>query len=918
MLTLPSVSVNMIKQCSPGLEIQHAVSPKEWSTVVSVSHNRRIIQCLAFLWLLCIPILAHAGIAGDIRVTLGSRFTIFASDAALEQFSEKPSIFVAHEENGRTWHRRLKIIKPSQFPASHIICEWTLSKVPKGSYSLWIQTDSQMEAEDITRIDRTLVVEGPVLSTLIKKPQENRFVLTGRFFGVRPPAVSLTYNETSGSENPVRRYCTALRPLAYPNGDGEAGSSCMDVDTGESKVELILPADLPEMGAYTIVLKNRIGRDTKVYDRGQRYGANLTMAVHPENAGNTDPPESETTQVNTERPVPVIADPAMDYHFVRWEGTENAVIPDKVSAKTNIDILWDAVVTAYFEKNPSEIEFDGIGFAAGVRYRDPESGKTFSEASLSWNPARDNSTPTSEIRYRVYRGVADDIAAVFQEHNLATIVTGDTGAVIEVPLSSDVNYFLVVAEDGEGNRNRHHRLTRVTQHDVDFEIVPKDLSETVSSEIHFDAFGTIYFAGDYSASLHTGDVVLLDMGYWKVLRVIHQVVVQEDVTYLDSRNATFDAVIASGILETETRLPEINGTITGGSEAESPDNVTLNCSATFAPIIKTRAEYVAGALESVSVTLEGTFQLKGELDVLFSGEYVSWEKPELIKKLSVYKYALGIIPVLQEMEVVLDGYMQIKGPKGEHMSADLDIEKQIALTLKWDGQRGWSKKDESQTMTCSMPCRPEGPGDIDLELIIGPRLKTSLNHSPAHEYRLTPQVGVWATKIDKTTGAEFQKFDLTASAKASAEISYGLFSQDLANTWKEEWIGNGDRQTLFSLPYMYDLKNDNMFVSHEQDIIISWKEGKNNAVLRENKADIRWTTTLNGIEYPYLSLSGDPYYEEAYDIWHQDACFLPRRLGKYQIHVMMKGDGFLGNLGMISDVSIMTVDLPSGPQNSFQ
>ena len=883
----------------------------------------RILKIAVFfsISLFSISIPAEAG--DDISVTLGSQFTIFAADVGIDQFSEKPCVFIQYIENGNTRQRNLKIIRPSQFPSTHITCEWSLSKVAIGSYSLWVKTMPGIEAGNPMLATRFFNVSGPVLGGIFKNVSNNRATMTGRFFGARPPSVRLTYIDSLDNDkgNVVEKECRVLRPLAYPNGKGEPGRSCMDVETGESRVAFDLPDSLPEDVEITITLENRVGRESAVFKSGQRDSAELTMAVYPENAGSTDPPAGEPVQVNTDSPVDISAVPAEKYYFVRWEGTENAVIPDKVAASTSIDVWWNASVTAYFEKNPSEIKFDGIMSAAGVRYRDNNTGETISQAALSWNPAHDDNTPVEAIRYHIYRGDTDDVLDVYQEHNLVTTISGCTESIIDVPLADNVNYFLVVAEDAEGNFNRNHRLTMVVQQIVEFKIVPKVLKEMVSSQIRFDPFGAIWFEGDYSSSFHNGDIILLNMGYWETLKLINGVAVQQGITYLETQDAPFDRVVSSGTLETKTRLPwideAIRGLPNGFSHSEVINqNTALDYSVSFKPTLKSRAEYVSGNLERISISLKGAFRLKGKLDSVFTGDNVEWNKPGIIKKLAAAKFYLGIIPVRKEIELVLNGYMNIKGPKGVHMTTDVDFEKEIVLTFEWDSINGWNRRDESRAMTYYVPCYPDTPGDIALDLIISPNLKMTYNSHSVFEYSLRPKVDVWALKIDKTWGPEFQKFDMVGHTRTGAEISYGLFSQHLTNTWKDEWDGPDKNLKIFSLPDMGKLIANSMHVSDKQSISIDWKEGVNNSVLRENGADIWWNATLDGIEYPYFSLSGSPYYpyyEAVYQRWRQDACFLPKRLGNYKIKVMMKGDGFLGDLGIVSDLISIKVELPPFP-----
>ena len=899
----------------------------------------RMLNIAALFSILLMSISMRAEADAGISVASGSQFNFFAADMGIDGFSEKPFVYIQYVENGNTRQRSLKIVRPSQFPSNHIVCEWSSAKTPKGGYRLWVQPKSGLEVETPVLASQTINVVSPVISGIFKKASRDRLIMTGHFFGTRPPTVRLTYVESSvgkdGGENIVKKKCRVLRPLAYANGEGEANRSCMNVETGESRIAFDLPDGLPENTEFKIIVENRIGCDTAIWNPDQRTGADLSMAVYPKMAGTTDPPAGEPVQVSTDFPVEISALPAGGYHFVRWEGSENAVIPDKVTADTSINVWWNATVTAHFEKNPPEIEFDGMMSGTGVRYVDPAEGETLSQVALSWGPARDNNTIASEIRYHIYRGDTDNIQDVYQEKNRVTTVSGGTEINIDVPLSNHIHYFLVVAEDKEGNVNKNHRLTKIVQHLVKFHTAPKVLDNMVSSQIHFDPFGSIWFEGDYASSFRKGDVILLNMGYWKALKLINEeVVVQAGATYLGTRNAPFDTVIASGVLETETCPPWIEEIMPDSALSETRPNIIpelsledlsngfnhsevidqntiLDYNITFKPTIRSRAEYVSGNLDAMSMTLKGTFRMNGKLACTFSGDNIKWDRSEIIKKLTASRYLLGIIPIYNEIELVLNGYMNIKGPNGEHMTMDVDFEKEVMLTIQWDSINGWIRKDESRKMTYSMPCYPEAPGDIDLDFVVSPHLKLKYNGHSAFDYGLKPQGNVWALKTDKTSGAEFQKFDVIGYTRTGVEISYGIFSQDLAGTWKDEWEAPDKRRKIFSLPRMYELTVYDMHVSDEQDISIVWIDGVNNSVLRGNGADIWWHTTLDGVEYDYLRFSGAPYSENL--SWHQKTCFLPRRLGTYQAKVMMKGDGFLGDLGTVSSSAAIKVELPSSP-----
>ncbi|MFZ2654010.1 MAG: immunoglobulin domain-containing protein [Victivallales bacterium] len=100
--------------------------------------------------------------------------------------------------------------------------------------------------------------------TITSAPKNTTMTVFGNYFGKKAPIVWMEYR-LLGKFAVMKLLLKVLTPLEYPNEKGAPGLSCMDVDSGESKIKVLIPATLPAgiiKGDNNIVIDNGQGLAT--------------------------------------------------------------------------------------------------------------------------------------------------------------------------------------------------------------------------------------------------------------------------------------------------------------------------------------------------------------------------------------------------------------------------------------------------------------------------------------------------------------------------------------------------------------------------------------------------------------------------------------------------------------------------------
>lgn len=223
-------------------------------------------------------------------VTIGSRFEIDVSKIQVfNEFKKKPVVTV----NICCKWKKLKIInsqKEFNDGVKKLIVE-VEDTIPVGTYDLKISGEakevSPVGTDDLKLTGREVSVTFPKALTVAPLSIDSislknggggdMITITGKYFGGKPPKIWLRYDEEKNDKIKTQKVkCQVLTPLAYPNAEGNPGSSCMDVDTGNSKLTFQVPQKI------TREMKCRLFIDNTISWAGTKFDAGSTP--HPTGA----------------------------------------------------------------------------------------------------------------------------------------------------------------------------------------------------------------------------------------------------------------------------------------------------------------------------------------------------------------------------------------------------------------------------------------------------------------------------------------------------------------------------------------------------------------------------------------------------------------------------------------------------------
>lgn len=206
--------------------------------------NQNVFQSLftsvCFLLLLFKPILA---VSADLScsLTVGSRFQINLSDLDdVEELTRKPKVYL--DVSGKK--TSAKVIT-NYFPAKTVDCEWR-KKVSPGTYSLYLERGDG-DRKTVLVTDDCEICSPVIFSAMPSSGTAGeKIVLTGKYFGCKKPKLTLSVNGKS-------MRCRLIKPFAY-----EAGKSCMNVETGDSRLSFVVPNGVTGDQECELVIDNGI------------------------------------------------------------------------------------------------------------------------------------------------------------------------------------------------------------------------------------------------------------------------------------------------------------------------------------------------------------------------------------------------------------------------------------------------------------------------------------------------------------------------------------------------------------------------------------------------------------------------------------------------------------------------------------
>ena len=229
-------------------------------------------------------------------VTLGKIYKLDpgAISNPLANFAKKPTLYGLY--NGKKV--QLKVKNNIKGSTSFADCEWT-SKIPLLSKSIWKNqtqtTEEILSKQAVTPLEMALLITAtdstgkslknaetglsvslyyPTITGLydgsgnpvVSAGVNDRITIKGTFFGITRPSVCLEF-EKNGKIKALK--LKTDKSLTYPDYNGKVGKSCMDINTGESQLTIIMPSKWPtgwDMTAkHNIVIDNGILRATKEF-----------------------------------------------------------------------------------------------------------------------------------------------------------------------------------------------------------------------------------------------------------------------------------------------------------------------------------------------------------------------------------------------------------------------------------------------------------------------------------------------------------------------------------------------------------------------------------------------------------------------------------------------------------------------------
>ena len=264
------------------LKMRPTVSPADKSSKV-----RKLVTVLTFLFISHIAFntgadtddLANASLSST--VTVGSRIEIDVSQIQIfNEFKEKPIVVV----NVNCKWKKLKIVnKQEEFNGGvkKLICE-VVDTIPIGTYDLKITGKAKdvhpAGTDDWKTTGQKVSVTFPEALTVARLSIDSVFpengagdgliTVTGKYFGSKPPKIWMRYDEEKNGKISTQKVnVEVLSPLAYADAEGKPASSCMDVETGDSKLTFQVPLKM------TKAIKCRLFIDNTISWSGTKFNA---------------------------------------------------------------------------------------------------------------------------------------------------------------------------------------------------------------------------------------------------------------------------------------------------------------------------------------------------------------------------------------------------------------------------------------------------------------------------------------------------------------------------------------------------------------------------------------------------------------------------------------------------------------------
>ncbi len=205
--------------------------------------------------LLFLGLTAHS--APSFEVASGSVFTIYASDTSSGQdFSGCPKAYYILGVNGKAVKKNLTVLTKT-YPSDRVLCK--MSTVPAtGTADLYIVPPVKGKPGSPELVSSDFKIMPLSISSISPADVCSGMLVTvsGAFFGMQKPKISMSFLDPISGKT-VKKNCAIKTPLAFPDENGKEGKSCMNLETGESRLVFLVPSKAP-LALWTLKLDNKI------------------------------------------------------------------------------------------------------------------------------------------------------------------------------------------------------------------------------------------------------------------------------------------------------------------------------------------------------------------------------------------------------------------------------------------------------------------------------------------------------------------------------------------------------------------------------------------------------------------------------------------------------------------------------------
>ncbi len=488
---------------------------------------------------------------------------------------------------------------------------------------------------------------------------------------------------------------------------------------------------------------------------------------------------------------------------------------------------------------PSTPQFPGISFSAP---------SDMDKATLAWEPAQDDTTPASAMKYEIHLSQQPDFEPDIR--TLKSTVTGKTEQVITGLYPGTSYYVLVIAVDQDNNRSskrQYHTLTTLTTpikvnptvtFHTDEEIGLGDVVQN-GTQYTFSRFNSIKLP-------ELGSVLFIHVGNNMHIRTVQRTVIINNKLMVETTDATLSDILDEATISTQVTLYESDNSLNGlsakstGSRSITSDsvkdfrssgNILISQETSLDDLLDDLCEAETnGSIKAYTkISFEPTFDfnLSWKRDGFFVPKLIggqaiargaltagigfsikgkaaiecSVEKTFLTRR-SVQSYVVAGVPVFQVTTLTLKGKASIKTSLGLTSEASASAVGKAAIGVEFNPTKNsWEKMSESPTLEFKLDAAkafPELEDTVSVELRLIPELAVRFYALAGPKVSVEPSVsatlGAVSTPPLARIGyppAQMKTFDVAAKLEVNVGLSLGAFGKfaelDDAELFSKEW-----------------------------------------------------------------------------------------------------------------------------------